>query len=372
MNTGDIIIKAVGDISLGDYNMTLGFGVRSKIENYGSKYIFSNISNILQNANIVFGNLETPLSSEKIDSKEYKSLIMRAPPTSIDGLKSCGFNILNIANNHIMQHGENAFLETCNLLYENNIHPLGVCSNKEFSSIPVFFNKENRNIAFLGYSLVNELYSKRIMYAKGEPEKIKADLKKVKGQSDLVVLSLHWGLELMEKPSQAIRILAHSFVDAGADIILGHHPHVVQGIETYCGKPIFYSLGNFVFDINHEPCRRSIIGEVKITDNGIIKKFIPIHINRNYQPYLVQGQKREIISSKVYMLSENLNSNNTLIVDEDKNLAYYKERSKLQRIEKISICLQLLKNILNVKTSVLLKIMSEKILNLLFNKYLVK
>ena len=357
----DILIKAVGDISLGDYNMTFGFGVRSKIEKYGSEFIFSNVLKILQKANIVFGNLETPLSSEKIDSMDYKNLIMRAPHTSVDGLKSCGFNILNIANNHIMQHGENAFIETCKLLYENNIQPLGISSNEEFSSAPVFFEKKNKKIGFLGYSLVNELYSKKIMYAKGEPEKIKKDLKKVKDQSDLVVLSLHWGLELMEKPSQAIRILAHSFIDAGADIILGHHPHVLQGIETYRAKPIFYSLGNFVFDIDHEPCRRSIIGEVKIADNSIIKNFIPIYINKNYQPYLVEGQKREIISSKINRLSQSLNSANTLIVDEDKNLDYYRGWSKLRRIEKLSICLHLIKNILNIKTNVLFKLIREKI-----------
>ena len=357
----NITINAVGDISLGDYNMTLGFGVNSKIERYGSEFIFCNVSKILKTANIVFGNLETPLSSIKGNKRNFSSLIMRGSPSAISGLKKSGFSILNVANNHMMQHGSDVFLNTCKLLLENNIYPLGVSGCGDFSSAPVIIKQYNKRIGFLGYSFVKDIFSKNILYAKGDRNRIQNDIKKLKIEADTIILSIHWGLELMAKPSNIIRSLSHFLIDSGADIILGHHPHVVQNIEYYKNKLIFYSLGNFVFDIPFAPCRESIIAQIELNDYNIAYNLVPIRINDKYQPTIMTKKLDNSKNKDNDNLSNILTNSSSSMYDEEFNFNYYQEFKRLRQKERLSILVQFIKHLLTSPSIYSIKIIVHKI-----------
>jgi poly-gamma-glutamate synthesis protein (capsule biosynthesis protein) len=205
---------------------------------------------------------------------------LRGSTKSIEGLKYAGFNILSLANNHSLEHGYEALYDTMDLLNNNNIIPLGVGRKKEVARKPVVFNLKTKKIAVLGYCLRPDKTAYRSIKNK---EEILEDIKNVKENVDYIILSLHWGDEFVQIPAPWQIDFAHKLIDNGASIILGHHPHVMQGIEEYNGGIIAYSLGNFVFDMWHEDEK---IGGVLKTYLGedIEYKFIKTHINNQFQP----------------------------------------------------------------------------------------
>ena len=277
-----IVITAVGDIMLGDFPMCNGFGVGSTIKKYGSKFIFEKIKDELS-GDIVFGNLEAVLSDKNKNMFSINSMSLRGDPKSVEGLKYAGFNILSLANNHSLEHGYEALYDTVDLLNDNNIIPLGVGREKEIARKPAVFNIKNKKIAFLGYCLRPDKTAYRSIKNK---EEILEDIKNVKENADYVILSLHWGDEFVQFPAPWQIDFAHKLIDNGVSIILGHHPHVLQGIEEYNGGIIAYSLGNFVFDMWHEEEKRSGILKIYLEEDFIEYNFINIYINDRFQPIL--------------------------------------------------------------------------------------
>jgi poly-gamma-glutamate synthesis protein (capsule biosynthesis protein) len=274
-----IVITAVGDIMLGDLPMCNGFGVGSTIKKYGSKFIFEKIKDELL-GDIVFGNLESVLSDKNKNVYSINSMSLRGSSKSVEGLKYAGFNILSLANNHSLEHGYEALYDTVDLLNNNDITPLGVGRKKEIARKPAVFNIKNKKIAFLGYCLRPD---KTAYISIKNKEEILKDIEEIKRNVDHVILSLHWGDEFVQIPAPWQIDFAHKLIDNGASIILGHHPHVLQGIEEYNGGIIAYSLGNLVFDMWHED--EKIGGILKIyLGEDIEYKFIKTHINNQFQP----------------------------------------------------------------------------------------
>jgi gamma-polyglutamate biosynthesis protein CapA len=266
-------LKAVGDISLGDYLICLGFGVRSSIEK--GTDVFCNVKEYLNDADITFGNLESVLSDEGRDEKDPETLYMRGKKEFLPLIKEAGFNVLNIANNHIMQHGGKAFEETVSLLESENICVIG----KKNSSSVLTSEFKNRTIqgicfGFLSYNLVPELYCQNkedIRYATTNLEGILCDVRQCVEKCDHLIVSLHWGLEYMRFPSKEMKEWARAMIDTGVRVILGHHPHVLQGIEQYRDGVIVYSMGNFVFDLVwHKRNQESMILQIDLDKYQII------------------------------------------------------------------------------------------------------
>lgn len=273
-----IVITAVGDIMLGDLPMCNGFGVGSTIKKNGSKFIFEKIKDELS-GDIVFGNLESVLSDRNKNIYSINSMSLRGSSKSVEGLKYAGFNILSLANNHSLEHGYEALYDTIELLNDNNILPLGVGRKKEVARKPAVFNIKNKKIAFLGYCLRPDKTAYRSIKNK---EEILKDIEEIKRKMDHIILSLHWGDEFVQFPAPWQIDFAHKLIDNGVSIILGHHPHVLQGIEEYNGGIIAYSLGNFVFDMWHED--EKIGGILKIyLGEDIEHNFIKTHINNQFQ-----------------------------------------------------------------------------------------
>ena len=285
--TNEIILTAVGDISLGDSPKSLGFGVKSKIKSKGADFIFENIKSQLK-GDIVFGNLETVLSERGLKLYDFYSEQLRGATEYASAISNAGFTLLSVANNHAMQHGAESFWESVNSLKSNNISAVGVKAKAPYHSLLNIINVKRKKIGVLSYSLEKDQYvvMDKVQYAYCySSEDICHDIKMATNEVDWLVVSIHWGQEFIPKPAPGTVLLAHKIIESGADIILGHHPHVVQGVEKYKHGVICYSLGNFVFDMAWNPtCQKSMIARFQLRENAINSQFIPVIINKEYQP----------------------------------------------------------------------------------------
>jgi len=279
-------LTAVGDLSLGDHYFTMGHGIATHIKKQGLGITFKRVNNLFLDSHLVLGNLETPLSNFSDSSYSFEKSAFRGDPSQAAALRKIGFNLLNVANNHILQHGEEAFSETIRALRSNKISCLGLRASTEFYSLPIIKNFHGSKIGFLGFSFVRETYAPTLyFYAKPSLELACNDVKRLAQKVDLVVVSAHWGDEGTRLPSPQIVQMARKLVQAGARVILGHHPHVFHPIETYESGLIFYSLGNFLFDLFwHSSLINTAIVKIWLEQdsNRLRYKLYPTKFSRNY------------------------------------------------------------------------------------------
>ena len=211
----------------------------------------------------------------------------------VEGLSYVGFDVLSIANNHIWDWGSVALVQTADLLHSENIETVGAGKDFNFANAPAIFTAHDLKIGYLGYT---NLYAESFSAHGGNPgvsdfnpEKIRDRIRDLKSQSDIVVVSLHWGEEYTPGPSEWQREFAHSLVDVGADFVIGHHPHVIQEIEHYKDGWIAYSLGNFVFDQNFsEETTEGLLLKAVLNRREIKEvQTVKIKISESFQPYRI-------------------------------------------------------------------------------------
>lgn len=298
-------LYAVGDIMMGDHPLCIGHGVRSKINKNGSLYLFSNITPILREADLVFGNLEAVISDTNLNSSELYSAQLRAPREAINGLKYSGINLLSLANNHALEHGHEALIETAKILIDLGIKVVGIEIKESDRRAPCIVTSNGIRIAFLAYCLVRD---KTSYLSINDISEIISDINETKAMVDVVVVSLHWGDEYIQIPSPTQVILGHKIIDAGADLILGQHPHVIKGIEPYKHGLIAYSLGNFIFDSSHlEKTRSSFILQCIFSKKGLVKyKLVPLYLNRDYAPIHLNGIESMKVLDEIETLSKKI------------------------------------------------------------------
>lgn len=259
----EIVIIAVGDIMLSR-------NVDKKMEEYNDyRYPFFKTADLLKSANITFGNLESPITPGR-DIKTGE-MIFRTDPGSVEGLKYAGFDILSLANNHLPDFGKKGIVDTLNYLNEAKIKYVGAGLNEKEARKPKILEIEGIKTAFLAYNdsdvvpLSYEAKENQAGTAFMRKEEMLEDVKKAKEISDFLIVSMHSGQEYAKNPNSRQIDFARAAIDAGADLIIGHHPHVIQKIEEYKEKFIFYSLGNFVFDqMWSEATREGLIVKIKI------------------------------------------------------------------------------------------------------------
>lgn len=273
-------------------DVMLGRGVEWKVlkNDADFNFPFLKIKDYLRQADLVFGNLEGPISQNGKNQGSIYSF--RFKPEAAGALRDAGFRGLSLANNHIWDWGEEAILDTLSNLDGAGIGAVGAGRNYEEANRPYFLDVKNLRVAFLAYT---NLYPKGLAAKANFPgvsdfdlEKIKEKVREIKSQADLVVVSLHWGEEYKTNASDSQKKTARSLVDAGADVILGHHPHVPQEVEEYEGAWIFYSLGNFVFDQGFsDETMGGMLVELRIVDKKIANvKPVRFKMNNDFQPYL--------------------------------------------------------------------------------------
>lgn len=296
---------AVGDIMLGR-------GVEYWIKQNGGGYesAFEKVSHLLKQGDIVFGNLESPLTSSTKGLSKKGKIVLKGTPESVTALTSAGFNLMSLSNNHIMDYYEKGLFDTMELLDQNSIVHAGGGRNIDEARKMAVIEKNGIKVGLLAYTDMAEIVfagDPYLSFAAG-PEKsgvvprkyetIKEDIRKNRDQVDLLVVSLHWGIEESFRISGDQVEFAHDLIDDGADIILGHHPHQFQGIELYKGKPILYSLGNFMFDQNESENMESFIVDMRYKGTELAGlSAVPVRIlKKSYVEIQAGGDAAEMLA----------------------------------------------------------------------------
>ncbi len=298
-------LAAVGDIML---DRSLGYGIRSG----DLLYPFANVIELLQSADITVGNLESALgnSGEPVG----KSYTFRAPAEAAISLELAGFDILSLANNHAMDFGPDSLLQAIDLLEERSIATIGAGANEQAARERVIVETNGFEIAFLAYVNVPvEVtgFDTQTWDAGPDtpglswaiPEKIAEDVTLAQSVADVVVVLLHSGYEFVEQPSPAQVEASKTAIDAGASLVIGHHSHLLQGVEFYNDGLIVYGLGNFAFDM--EGGTDSTILNVWLDENGVRNlEYTPVIIGPGGQPTIASSAESIRILEQIYLLSD--------------------------------------------------------------------
>jgi poly-gamma-glutamate capsule biosynthesis protein CapA/YwtB (metallophosphatase superfamily) len=277
----------------------------------GFDFPFKPLSSCYTVADIVFGNLEAPLSCDGVPQKN--KILLHQNSRAPVGLKDAGYDILSIANNHIMDYGEDALIKTIDILEEHGLGYVGAGADISQATKPVEFLRKGVKISFLAYASSTSDESNPLISA-GEHNagvalldirNIKEDINALrKEHADIIAVSLHWGLDRYHYPLPEQIGWAHEIIDAGANIIIGHHSHCLQAVEIYKKGIIAYSLGNFVFgdfllpngnmNIWTKRNRATALLRVTIAKEGVMDyEIIPVFVNGNGQLRVLKGLRRQ-------------------------------------------------------------------------------
>lgn len=295
----EVSLVAVGDIS---YSR----GVERIVKKQNDiNYPFLKIQDYLKSADLVFGNLETPITQGP-EIPDFE-MIFRSNPGTEQALKQAGFFILSLANNHTPNFGEKGLKDTFNFLQNAGIKYAGAGKNEQEAYQPVYIEKKGIKFAFLAYNDTDvvpafyEATSDHAGTAFMRIDKMTEAVKEAKHKADFVIISMHAGIEYAGKPNNSQMNFAHAAIDAGADLVIGHHPHVVQALENYKGKYIFYSLGNFVFDQpQSEETKEGLAVKVYFAKNGINKiSLLPVVMENLAQPEMADKNKADKILQRL-------------------------------------------------------------------------
>ena len=351
-----ITIHAVGDVS----------PARDRGE-----FLLAPTASVLSKADIGFCQLENPFSEKKLartgtsgypldKDREPSSWADQLPcsPADAAALVNAGFKVCSFASNRCFRMGQEGFLNTLDVLREKNLHVIGAGRNISEARKPALLNVKNTKIAFLGYNSVVAPGSEaqvdkpgcapvrastsyeQVDWQPGTPPRIMTeahkqdlaamieDIRTAKQQADLVLVSFHWGVHLIPAVIATYQYeVGHAAIDAGADLILGHHPHILKGIEVYKGKPIFFSIGNFAFEswtghaspegkalykVKPDPeypsylfapeCRMTMLLKIIISDRKLDRvSFLPALVNKAGQTELLTGDDKRINEVRDYV-----------------------------------------------------------------------
>ncbi|MCX7843465.1 MAG: CapA family protein [Clostridia bacterium] len=296
-----ITISFAGDCTLGTdpaFSYTNSFPCRFEKENRDFSYFFKGVKDIFQKDDLTLVNLETTLTTAvKMAIKTFR---FKGDPSYVNILKEGSIEMVNIANNHIHDFLEQGFKDTLKVLDGAGIKYSG-------EGYTGYFEAKGIKIASLGYQGWDTSVRK----------KAAADMQKVRKSCNILIVSFHWGDEGSNYPNSVQTELGRFCIEQGADIVIGHHPHVIQGIEKYKGRYIVYSLGNFSFGGNHNPADKDTFifqnkftiknGEVVDSESNIIPCSISSagHVN-DYQPTVLTGEAGERVLNRLKEYSRSL------------------------------------------------------------------
>ena len=309
-----VTIAAVGDVMLGSW-------VSPILEIKGAFYPFTQTRKHLRSTDIAIANLEAPFTL--VGEPFEKKFNFKVPPKFARGLPDGGIKVVTLANNHIMDYGETGLISTMAALDNIGVKHSGAGMNFIEAHKPAVVAIDGRSVAFFGYSMTfpTEFYAKEDSSgtAYPEPEILTSMLAAWRDSVDFIVTSFHWSAEKREAPKDYQIFFAHLAIDSGSDLVLGHHPHVLQGLEIYKNKLIAYSLGNFAFGSYSQYARDSIILKVHLSQDGLLfGQCVPINVDNSeveFQPQPVSGERAAAIISKLQKLSLPLNGEKNILSD---------------------------------------------------------
>lgn len=303
----ELRISAVGDLML-------DASARETMDEEGYDYPFALTKKYFGTADIVFANLEGPLTNGgKRDRK--KRFIFRSPPRKVAlALKRAGIDIVSLANNHSLDYGAEGLSDTAFALDQQNILYVGAGKNIKAARNFEVINANGHDVAFLAYNLTFPDYSwarqRRPGTAFGHEKFIRQDVKQARQHADIVVVSFHWGREVKTKLRPYQPWLARVAIDSGASLVLGHHPHILQGVEVYKGGLIIYSLGNYAFGSFSKRTTRSAVAQITFRDNKFHQlRMVPLNVDNTqvlFQPTPIKGKAADKVVKYLQTLSRPL------------------------------------------------------------------
>lgn len=293
-------LYAVGDINLGRRD------ARDRLLEGDTLYSFRPLSDVLRGADITFGNLESPIVPD-VAAQRDSADVFAAPALAADALAQAGFDIVSTANNHAWDGGEPAARETMRQLTRAGVRFVGSALGRDMAEQPVIVHRRGWRVAFFAltrawnpapYAFRSHAGSQYVAW--GDTGRIYPAIRELKasGRADLVIVSMHGGTEYADSQSHHMQDLARGLVDAGADLVLGHHPHVLQPVRRYRGKPIVQSLGNFIFLQNDPWTRVSAILRILVTPTGRIR-VSAIPVRAGHQATLATGAAADSVRRRL-------------------------------------------------------------------------
>lgn len=284
-------IKAVGDIAPGDSSIS-GLGICALTKRYGCDFLFQEMRQKLGNSDLLIANLEGVISQRSLTN----DLRLCGLPGMARALRRLGFDVLSLANNHAFDHGPDILKETILHCENVGIKVCGLLGASDYYSQPLIIEKNLVTVGILAYNwiglenagdigkyiatvedgIVNYSWKrdsakdrKARTIIKEKNKHVISDLRKLRDDVDILILMPHWGYEWTIYPPYGVVLEARSFIQAGADLIIGSHPHIPQGLETYNNGLIIYSLGNFLFDSVSDKFKYGMMLECEISPGSI-------------------------------------------------------------------------------------------------------
>ncbi len=279
-----IVIHGTGDVSL-DPSYIPAF----RSNGYG--WAWSGLEGLFRREDLTVINHECP--STDIVAPIAKTFSFRCDPAALDDARRAGVEVASLANNHGFDHGPDALLDSIRNMERADIVPLGAGASEEEADAPRYVEVKGWRIGLVG---VGEVIDPEYQVAEGNetgtavghdfPRALRA-IREAEANADLVIVVIHWGVELDTQPRAYQISEAQRMVDAGADVIFGHHSHRLQPMEVIDGKPVFYGLGNFVWPSFSVAGSTTAVAQVVVRPNGTLKgRLLPAYIASNGHPAL--------------------------------------------------------------------------------------
>jgi poly-gamma-glutamate synthesis protein (capsule biosynthesis protein) len=307
--SADLVVSAVGDIMLDGT-------ARPVMSEQGYDYPFVKMLPFFSGAQIIFGNVEGPLTNRGTPEQD-KTFVFRSPPAKVGAaLKAAGFNVVSLANNHTLDYGADGLVQTIEILDEANILHAGAGADLRAARRPALMEVNGVKVATLAYSMTlpENFFAgpNKAGTAFGHLEHVRADIQAAREGADIVLVSFHWGQEGKTALRDYQMRLGRAAIDAGASAVIGHHPHILQGIERYKEGIILYSLGNFTFGSYSMKSARSAVAQLTFRNARLQHvRLVPINVNNfevQFQPQPLTGAAADAVIEELRTLSAELNT----------------------------------------------------------------
>ena len=291
--------------------------VADYIDENGGASAMANIADHLAAADVTISNLESPLSNDESEPVTDKDVYIIGRPSALEGMRQSGIDIVSLANNHIMDYTGPALKDTLDALDGAGILHAGAGMTEDDAGAIAETTVNGASIAFLSWT---DIVPDFFLAYKDEPGVVSARMnmddackrvREAKQMHDIVIVAMHWGVEYEDYITDYLQSEpAHQLVDAGADIILGNHPHVMQGIEFYKGALIAYAHGNCVFWQKYDHTHESIVLDFDVTQDGIQNVVVtPLYLDDTYGiPSVATGEQAMTTLSRLEEISEGMNT----------------------------------------------------------------
>jgi len=279
--------------------------------------LFKGIAQFFEASDYGFVNLESPLTTGG-DPQGWKDVIIKGNPALAKAMAKSGINVVTMANNHAGDMGDSGLLDSFKYCEKAGITVVGAGKTLKQAQSGAVLNKDGTKTAFLGFTDVLPVgypatsSSPGVSPGRANLNAVTTNIRNAAKKSDFVIVGWHWNFEYKRAPSPLESSEGKAAVDAGADIVFAHHPHLLDGVQAYHGGLIFYSLGNLVFSGFSGETAQTVLVKASMTKDSIDAKLIPVTISGSGIPTVAGGSTGQSILQRVKSLSANLGTTVTI------------------------------------------------------------